>query len=689
MLDTNPITEKSLAQNDDDLIKNIASEVEKNDKENNKSQSEIEEQIELGYIKLKSDIKKILNPILQAMIEAKVDGGLITSIEEEIYSGARKTFFNRVIDSDISNMEEISKSVKSESLKQLTPLFKDGEVSFDVSELKQRQPSEYQAVISEILKEKDNVNTNVDKGESEAFIFADDAVWLLTRENAYKKAFGENAKEEDKEEMMAIYTLGLLHDKIKAGTLKDDERKYVVSAIKELMQFGDAYKTDIGIAIDKLGITNEELLENGVKLVNDFSDEEDARIEEEIAGLIDKLEDASDKGLEEQRNAIEEIKNSPYGIDAITRIISERTNFSEPLNDYQKDIVRAGIDMFKDPNAQMEIDGFVYIRTLEVLKAVYKSDPEMYKELFKAFNDRMPENSPKLTDALVEAVIDNDKIIIDNDNFIKDMWEKTDNSIYYGEDGCKNAAERLLELTKSKTAGRDDARLLEDLKYGLAYEGQNKGKEAACVYFDAIKSKYSPEVVEEIQRFLDSNEYQTFDISLVQKSKNDVLDNNYVQGYLTTMTRMMRDQGTKEVNDYINSLLKHSANKEEAVDATLKFFEQEKENEERFKEKENVELRKDVYKSILLLGTDNPEIYERMRQIDRETAKVVVNESLQEINDSRNFYNGLLEAVKKLGKALNEKTEPTVEDVIFDAEKTELPKVDLLPKEKGGWEPGD
>ena len=73
----------------------------------------------------------------------------------------------------------------------------------------------------------------------------------------------------------------------------------------------------------------------------------------------------------------------------------------------------------------------------------------------------------------------------------------------------------------------------------------------------------------------------------------------------------------------------------------------------------------------------------------KSTAKIVVKESLQEINDSRNFYNGLLESVQKLGKGLNERVEPIVEDAILDADKTALPKVDLLPKEKEGWEPGD
>ena len=682
MINTNPIEEKHFAQKDEDLIKNIASEMNSKDKKNNKSQSEIEEQIEQGYIRLKADINKTLTPILQAMIEAGADGGLVSALELEIYSDARKTFFSSVINSDISNMEVISQNVQKESLKQLTPLFEEGEVSQDVSQLKQIPPLEYDIILNDMLDDKEDIKKIIDKEEVKPVIFADSPVWLLTRENAYKKAFGKNAKDEDKNEMMAIYTLGLLYDKINAGTLKDDEREFVIAAINELMEFGDRYKTDICIAVEKLGITDEELSENVVKLVNDFRDEEDARIEEEIAGLIDKLKDASDKGLEEQRNAIEEIKKEKYGIDAITRIISERTNYSEPLNDYQKDIVRAGIDMFKDPNAQMEIDGFVYLRMLDVLRYTYKSDPKLYVDLFQAFNSRIPENSPKLTDALMEAVIS-------DNSYTLELWD--DRSEFYGEEGCKKVADKLLEKTRAKTLGRDDERLLEDLKYGIAFEGQTKGKEAAHVYFDAIKDRYSPEVVAEMQKFLDSNEYKKFDISLMKERRENLeaIDNNYVQGYLKNMNTMMKEQGTKGLKEYIDSLLEHSKNKEEVIDATLKYFEQEKENNDKFDEKENAELRKDIYVSILVCGMDNPEIYERMRQIDRETAKIVVKESLQEINDSRNFYNGLLESVQKLGKGLNERVEPIVEDAILDADKTELPKVDLLPKEKEGWEPGD
>ena len=153
MINTNPIEEKHLVQKDEDLIKNIAGEMNSKDKKNNKSQSEIEEQIEQGYIRLKADINKTLTPILQAMIEAGADGGLVSTLELEIYSDARKTFFSSVINSDISNMEVISQNVQKESLKQLTPLFEEGEVSQDVSQLKQIPPVEYDIILNDINKQ--------------------------------------------------------------------------------------------------------------------------------------------------------------------------------------------------------------------------------------------------------------------------------------------------------------------------------------------------------------------------------------------------------------------------------------------------------------------------------------------------------------------------------------------------------
>ena len=68
------------------------------------------------------------------------------------------------------------------------------------------------------------------------------------------------------------------------------------------------------------------------------------------------------------------------------------------------------------------------------------------------------------------------------------------------------------------------------------------------------------------------------------------------------------------------------------------------------------------------------------------TSKVVVNQVLGQINDSRMSLNKVLGAVQMLGKNLNQRTEPSVEDRplgFLDPDKTTLPTATLLPEDKG------
>lgn len=163
MIASNPMDDKNLAQKDEDLIKNIAGEMNSKDKKNNKSQSEIEEKIEHGYIKLKSDIKKTLTPILQALTDMGVDGGKIATVESEIYSNAKVSFFNKVLNSGENNLEEISKLVHQESIKVLSPLFIDGEISQDLTQLKPKTQEEINVILKDLLEIKEPENIEIEK----------------------------------------------------------------------------------------------------------------------------------------------------------------------------------------------------------------------------------------------------------------------------------------------------------------------------------------------------------------------------------------------------------------------------------------------------------------------------------------------------------------------------------------------
>lgn len=131
MADHDQKVDKKMGQNDKNLIQDVAMEVKDKDKSKTQSQEDIEAKIEEGYVKLKGDINSRLTPLLQALTEAGVDGGLIASVEKEIHTNSRMLFFNRVMNSDINDMEEIRKLVQKESLQYLKPLFEDGEINHD------------------------------------------------------------------------------------------------------------------------------------------------------------------------------------------------------------------------------------------------------------------------------------------------------------------------------------------------------------------------------------------------------------------------------------------------------------------------------------------------------------------------------------------------------------------------------
>ena len=155
------------------------------------------------------------------------------------------------------------------------------------------------------------------------------------------------------------------------------------------------------------------------------------------------------------------------------------------------------------------------------------------------------------------------------------------------------------------------------------------------------------------------------------------------------MTGMTKSKGLVKSQEWMDKLITNHPDKELITEAVVEFLEKQKENDEHFRDEDSKEARESVFESIVLSGIDNPEIFERMQNIDRETARSVVDKMLQQINDSRTSINRVLGAVQLLGKGLKEKVEPSVEDKIFDAAKTELPKVNLLPKENDGWEPAD
>ena len=243
----------------------------------------------------------------------------------------------------------------------------------------------------------------------------------------------------------------------------------------------------------------------------------------------------------------------------------------------------------------------------------------------------------------------------------------------------------------SKKGVRTDI-LIKDLKSIIVEKAINGEGDKILDYLEEYKNVY-PEAVKEVKEFYNSSEYKArIAETKAEKPEKEVVQTareNKKANFLKIMTGMTRSKGLVKSQEWMDKLITNYKDKELIAEAAVEFLEKQKENDEHFRDEDSKEARESVFESIVLSGIDNPEIYERMQKIDRETARSVVDKMLQQINDSRTSINRVLGAVQLLGKGLKEKVEPSVEDKILDASKTELPKVNLLPKENDGWEPAD
>ena len=134
------------------------------------------------------------------------------------------------------------------------------------------------------------------------------------------------------------------------------------------------------------------------------------------------------------------------------------------------------------------------------------------------------------------------------------------------------------------------------------------------------------------------------------------------------------------------------------AEVAVDYLEKQKESSGRFDEETDKDARKGLYESIVLAGITNEKIFERMLNIDKETSRYVVDEMLQQINDSRASINKVLGAVQSLGRGLKGPIKDVVQDTkieFLDTSKTKMPNVNMFAKKEnvqekdGGREPGE
>ena len=160
---------------------------------------------------------------------------------------------------------------------------------------------------------------------------------------------------------------------------------------------------------------------------------------------------------------------------------------------------------------------------------------------------------------------------------------------------------------------------------------------------------------------------------------------------IKAMTGMTKSKGLVKSQEWMDKLITNYPDKELIAEAVVEFLEKQKETDEHFMDEDSKEARESVFESIVLSGIDNPEIFGRMQEIDRETSKVVVKNVIEQVNSSRSVLNNVVSAIQALGKNLNEPEQEVEQDKIVEdtplgflkPEETELPKVDMFDNKRG------
>ncbi len=89
---------------------------------NKKTLNDVEEEIGKSYRNMQIKLKEKLAPIINNLIVSRVDPSIINILENEVRDNARKSFYNSILNSDISEINRIQDIVVSESIKSVIPL---------------------------------------------------------------------------------------------------------------------------------------------------------------------------------------------------------------------------------------------------------------------------------------------------------------------------------------------------------------------------------------------------------------------------------------------------------------------------------------------------------------------------------------------------------------------------------------
>lgn len=531
------------------------------------------------------------------------------------------------------------------------------------------------------------------------------------RESLYKdlssRAHEEGASTEEQSAMVAFSYGAAMDTGAELGLQFKDlgisDQCEIIKTIKDYLKYGDKEAADF--YCKRYGITEADLenTEYGSfdHLMDTVSPEEDRVMYEinKLAGSIRIFADYTDrippelveKEFERMVNAI---NASEYPVDAIFKAIDSSKRLSQNKGLYDR-FLEIGIEKFNDPNVPNDFDGWL-LSYMAGAAQNYNStgSRDAVEQITELINRGLESSGLSLT---VDEVLDLD--VYSFQEYISDESRRGQPAGecikgYAKEKGLDYRANRTeilgtMEDIAKQTDGESElaeSKLMEDFKIGIARAYKEGGDEAARQCFEDFAGCYSQNVQDEMRSFVQSGTYR--DIDAREPQKVEPIDPVAIkrQALERMLNTISNGKGLEIAQERIKELIDTYSDKEIAIDAALNFLESQKENNPLFMSADARKTREGAFEAIVLTGIENPEIYARMQELDRATSKVVVNQVLGQINDSRMSLNKVLGAVQMLGKNLNQRTEPSVEDRplgFLDPDKTTLPTATLLPEDKG------
>lgn len=440
----------------------------------------------------------------------------------------------------------------------------------------------------------EQIPEEIKKGVEEAFAVAS------------RNAHREGATKEEQSMMVGFMFATTLDVYIESGIsfkmLQDNDKAEAIKIIHDFRRNGNEkqasyYLQTLGITDDDMNNPDYANFMHEMDTVDEQQDEETKKIND-IAGRISTILKYGKKMKPNVQKAQlvklkSELDASEYSVDAIFKGLDDTCGF-EINNNLFEELVKLGISRFNNPNVVKNNDGWLLKYMISVVyQAKQIGKEECAQSLLDTINLGLGDSSQKL---------------------------------------------ELKEITREF-----------EQKFEK-YISENNGNSKIALASDALRN-----FMEEKGKDINSeNEKETIS-PLSRTDYIPITDFNQKKANLVKMFNSKGEvQGLTRIQNNINVMLTQIKDKELIVGAALEYLEAQKDSNEQFMDEDAKEGRINLFKSIVTLGMNAPEVFERMQKLDRETAKIVVTDLISKVNLNEITSSNVIGAIQLLGKNLNE-----------------------------------